>query len=161
MFGNNGGNHHYEGPGGAADLGFRTAQGRDQEAGDNGGIDSGLGCDPGGDAEGHSQRQGDKSNGDAAGQVGGQVGAFVVFETFYGFGQPLGKKRWFQAGSRFMVRCMYPENSSTAPYHSHRGQASTLGREKVGCFGIKVSQEGVLRSSVSRISAFTSETGPS
>ena len=49
-------------PGGTADLCFRAAERRDEEAGDDGAIDSGLRGNAGGDGEGHRERQRDEAH---------------------------------------------------------------------------------------------------
>ena len=59
--------------GGAADLGARSAEGGDEEAGDDGGVETSLRGDSGGDGEGHGERQGDQADGDAGDEVVGEV----------------------------------------------------------------------------------------
>ena len=67
--GNDAGDDDDESAGGAADLGARAAEGRDEEAGYDGGIESGLGSNSGGDAEGHGERQSHESDSDAGEKV--------------------------------------------------------------------------------------------
>jgi hypothetical protein len=64
---------HHERPGRAADLHPRTAQERDQEAGDHRGIESALGRHPARDGEGDGQRQRHDPDDDAGIHVGAKL----------------------------------------------------------------------------------------
>ena len=74
------GDDHDERAGGTADLNLRSAQERNQEAADDGGVDAGLRRDAGSDAEGHGQGQGDKPTVTSGDQVGEKIAATVSRE---------------------------------------------------------------------------------
>ena len=64
---------HDEGAGRPADLEAAAAEQRDQEAADDGGIETALGADAGCDRDRHRQRQRDDRDGQAGDRVGAQV----------------------------------------------------------------------------------------
>ena len=65
---------HDEGAGRAADLHPRAAQRRDDEPGDNGGIEPPVGRDPARDGKGDGQRQRHDAHDQAGGQIGPELG---------------------------------------------------------------------------------------
>ena len=88
VLGDNAGNHHDERAGGAADLRFGAAETGNDEARDDGAVDSGLRGYAGGDGEGHGERQGNQADGYAGNDVGKKFVAVIVAQQDYGFGQP-------------------------------------------------------------------------
>ena len=60
---------------------FRTAEGRDEKAGDDGAIDAGLRREPRGDGEGHSQRKGNQTDSDSGYQVEKEFVTVVIAQT--------------------------------------------------------------------------------
>ena len=81
MRGDDSRDHHYEGAGRSANLRFRSAEGRDQEAGDDGAVDAGLRREPRGDSEGHSQGKGNQTDGDSGDLVEKEFVTVVVAQT--------------------------------------------------------------------------------
>ena len=68
--GDDAGDHDDERAGRAADLEARSAERRDQEAGDDRAVDAGLRRQARRDRERHRQRQRDQADGDAGDQIG-------------------------------------------------------------------------------------------
>ncbi len=73
---------------GSADLGARTAQGRDEEAGDDSGVEAGLRRDAGSDGEGHGQRQRHQSHRETCDEIVRKLLGFVALQTLKGAGKP-------------------------------------------------------------------------
>src|ERR1700676_869396 len=73
--------HHYEGAGRSADLRFRSAEGRNQEASGDCPRNPRLRREPRGDGEGHGQRKGNQTDGDSGDQVEKEFVTGVVAET--------------------------------------------------------------------------------
>ena len=88
VYGDDAGDHHDERAGRPADLRLRSAQRRDQEAGDDGAVDAGLRRQPGRDRERHRQRQGHQADGDAGDQVAQKFAEAIVAQAQDGLGQP-------------------------------------------------------------------------
>src|SRR5690606_3369802 len=65
--------HRDEGGGGTADLHTRTAQGGDQGAGDDGGVQALVRRRPGSDGQGHGQRQGHDGDGETGDDVAAEI----------------------------------------------------------------------------------------
>ena len=73
-------NHHHESAGGSADLHPRSAQRRDQKAGDHGGVESALGGHSTGDGKGYRQRQRHDPDDHPGSEVGQELGPGVGLE---------------------------------------------------------------------------------
>ncbi len=74
-----GGQQHDEGPGRAADLEAAAAKSRDDEAGDDGGVEAFLGAGMGGNGNGHGKRKGNNGNGQAGYGVAAKAIKSVTF----------------------------------------------------------------------------------
>ena len=72
MLADDAGDDHDEGAGGPANLEARSAEGRDEEAGDDGAVDSSLRGEAGGDGKRHGERQGHQADGDPGHQILGE-----------------------------------------------------------------------------------------
>ena len=88
MHGDNPGNHDHEGAGGSANLGFRSAERRDQKAGDYGAVDAGLRRESGSNRESHGQRQCDQTDRDSSDDVFQKLAQTVFAEADNRLGQP-------------------------------------------------------------------------
>ncbi len=86
--GNDAGHDDDNSASGPADLGARTAQGRDEEAGDDGSVKPGLRRDAGSNGEGHGQRQRHQSHRETCDEIVRKLLRFVALQTLKGAGKP-------------------------------------------------------------------------
>lgn len=83
------GDYNDEGSGGPADLSLRSAEGRDEESGDDRAINAGLRREAGGNGEGHGQRQGYEADRDAGDYIEKKFVAVIAAETEDGLRKPI------------------------------------------------------------------------
>ena len=88
MHGDDPGDHDDESAGGSANLSLRSAQCRDQKAGDHRAVDAGLRRQSRCDGKGHGQRQGHQPDRDSGDDVFQKLVQTVVAQTDDGLGQP-------------------------------------------------------------------------
>jgi hypothetical protein len=88
VYGDDSRDYDHERTGGAANLGFRSAQGGDQKASDDSAVDARLRCESGGDGERHGQRQRHQADGNSGDDVVQEFVPVIVPQAEDGLGQP-------------------------------------------------------------------------
>jgi hypothetical protein len=95
-------NNGDESAGRAADLNARATEERGQEAGDDGGPDTGRRRAAGGDGKGHGQWQGENADGDSRSDVLAELSATVAWQAI----KQLGAKGDFHDARSQVKRCI-------------------------------------------------------